>query len=71
MVNGSTNPVSCEEQSCVDGLVLRGSFSDFSVPGDTCSNANVPWNALESEIEKMIEECANKTRQASGTGKAE
>lgn len=49
----------------MDGIVLRGNFSDFSVPDDSCSNVSVPWNALASEIENAIEDCANGTRQVS------
>lgn len=66
MTNGTINPVSCVEEGCIDGAVLRGSFSNFSVPEDACSNVSIPWNALSSEVETAIEECANDTRQVSG-----
>ena len=65
VANGTINPISCLEEGCVDGVVLRGNFSEFSVPDDICSNTSAPWNALASEIEYVIEECANGTRQVS------
>lgn len=63
LVNGTINPVSCEEEGCVDGVVLRGDFSDFSIPDDACTNVSVPWNAMVEEIGAAIEGCANGTRQ--------
>lgn len=63
VANGTINPISCLEEDCVDGVVLRGNFSEFSVPDDVCSNTSASWNALASEIESVIEECANGTRQ--------
>lgn len=65
MANGTINPTSCLEENCVDGVVLRGNFSEFSVPDDICSNTSASWNALASEIEDAIEDCANGTRQVS------
>ncbi|CAM9121854.1 unnamed protein product, partial [Laminaria digitata] len=63
VANGTINPTSCLEEDCVDGVVLRGNFLAFSVPDDICSNISASWNALASEIEDVIEKCANGTRQ--------
>ncbi|CAM9544469.1 unnamed protein product, partial [Hapterophycus canaliculatus] len=63
LVNGTVNPVSCEKEGCVDGVVLRGGFSNFSVPEDACTNVSVPWNAVAEEAKAAIEGCANGTRQ--------
>lgn len=68
LTNGTINPISCLEEGCVDGVVLRGNFSEFSVPDDMCSNTTVTWNALAGDIEAAIEDCANGTRQVCRCG---
>lgn len=69
VANGTISPVSCAEEGCLDGVVLRGNFDEFSVPDDTCSNTSVAWNALASDIKTAIEDCANGTRQARACGR--
>lgn len=69
LTNGTTSPLSCAQEGCVDGVVLRGNFTHFSVPDDNCTtgSTNLNWNALASEVKAAIEECSNDTRQVRGT----
>lgn len=65
LMNGSTNPISCMEKGCVDGVVLRGNFTQFTVEADKCSNTTIPWNALELQVKEAVEQCGNGSRQVS------
>lgn len=67
LTDGTIHPVSCAEQGCVDGVVLRGAFTDFSVPEDDCSFASAYWNAMAIEVKAAIEECSNNTRAVSAS----
>ena len=66
LVEGLANPVTCEVEGCVDGVVLREDFTDFSVPEDSCAfNAlsdPVVWNAMEVDIKTAIEACSASER---------
>lgn len=64
LVDGDINPVACDTDGCVDGVVLREDFTVFSVPDDSCSATinTVPWNATENVIKTKIEAC-NTERQ--------
>lgn len=63
LVDGIINPNSCEGEGCVDGVVLRENFTDFSVPDDSCNITTVPWNAMAEEIKTEIEACSGGERQ--------
>lgn len=65
LTNGTTSPLSCESEGCVDGVVLRGNFTDFSVREDGCTapSGALQWNAMASDVKSAIEECSNHTRQ--------
>ncbi|CAM9134269.1 unnamed protein product [Discosporangium mesarthrocarpum] len=64
--NGTDSPISCSSEGCVDGVVLRGNFTDFHILDDgNCTNQTpVTWNAAAEEVEVAIESCSNDTRQA-------
>lgn len=65
LTNGTVSPMTCASEGCVDGAVLRGNFSDFSLPEDNCSTVTVDWNADASAVKAAIEYCSNDTRKVS------
>lgn len=63
LVDGNMNPNSCDQSRCVDGVVLREAFTDFSVPEDSCAITGIPWNAMEAAVKAEIEACNPGERQ--------
>lgn len=61
LVDGIISTVACDTEGCVDGVVLRGEFSEFLVEGDTCSSGaqTLAWNAEADSIRDAIQDCSS------------
>lgn len=63
LVEGIPSQVSCDDQGCMDGVVLREAFTDFFVGSCAISFPGAQWNANASVIKDVIEDCSGGERQ--------
>ncbi len=67
LVQGAAHPVSCKKYGCVDGVALRGNFSDFYVGGDrndttVYERPRLVWNAAAQDVKFEVERRSNHSR---------